>query len=340
MACSARAVIRIRSCFLRMSTNLNTTMNGTQNASCFNPEAKIIGLTVTYSLLFLASLTGNTFIGIIVYKTKTMRKPINFFIVNMAMSDLLYPIFLFPRTVTGFHLGWLISGPLGQALCKLAFFLPATSVKVSVQSLVLIAVDRFGAVVFPLRSPLISSKLCFFFILASWIGPMAVQCPELFAWKLVEHSDGLDCVHVRQWYEFFGESSSYEIYALARLVVFIYVPLFVIALLYLPILVKLKTQKIPGEQSVNGGEQRAKRERNVLKMSIAIVLVFAVSFLPLAIIWSVYLFSSDSTVTLSCGLDYFESVSFLLFNANCAINPWICFIFSGNYRQGLKNLFR
>ena len=321
-----------------MSTNLNATINGTQESNCFNLEAERIGLTVTYSLLFLASLTGNTFIGIIVYKTNTMRKPINLFIVNMAMFDLLFPIFLFPPTVTEFYFGWLISGPLGQALCKLSFFLPSASVKVSIQSLVLIAVDRFGAVVFPLRSPLISSKLCFFFILASWIVPMAVMCPDLLVWKLVEYPDGLYCV--RQWNEFYGESSSFEIYVLAVLVVFTYVPLFVIALLYLVILLKIKTQKIPGEQSVNAGQQRAKRERNVLKMSIAIVLVFAVSFLPLSIFWSVYLFSSDSTLTSSCDFHYFASVSSALFEANCAINPWICFIFSGNYRQGLKNLFR
>ena len=130
---------------------------------------------------------------------------------------------------------------------------------------------------------------------------------------------------------------SYEIYILAVSVVFTYLPLFVIALLYLAILFKLKTRKIPGEQAVNGGEHCAKRERNVLKMSITIVLMFAVSFLPLNII----LFSSDSTVTSSCGFpQYFVSVAFTLCNANCAVNPWICFIFSRNYRQGLKNLFR
>ena len=321
-----------------MSTNLNTTMNGTQPSSCFYRESKLIGFTVTYSLIFLVSLTGNTFIGIIVYKTKTMRKPINFFIVNMAMSDLLFSSFLFPWKVTDFYLGWLNSGPLGQTLCKLAFFLPTVSVKVSVQSLVLIAVDRFGAVVFPLRSPLISSKVCPFFILASWIVAMAVNCPELLAYKLVEYSDGLHCV--RQWNEFFGESSSFEIYILVVRVVFTCVPLFLIALLYLAILFKLKTQNIPGEQSVNAGEQRAKKERNVLKMSISIVSVFAVSFLPYSISRCVAFFSSDNTVTSSCGFQYLQYVTFILVSANCAINPWICFIFSSNYRQGLKNLFR
>ena len=105
----------------------------------------MIGLTVTYSLLFLVSLTGNIFIGIIVYRTKTMRKPINFFIVSMAMSDLLYPILLFSWRVTELHVKfWLLIGPLGQALCKLAFFLTEVSFNVSVQSLVLIAVDRFA----------------------------------------------------------------------------------------------------------------------------------------------------------------------------------------------------
>ena len=72
----------------------------------------------------------------------------------MAMSDLLYPTFLFPVLL---HVGsWLIGGTLGQALCKLHVFLADCSVFVSIQSLVLIAVDPSGAVVNPLRSPLVT----------------------------------------------------------------------------------------------------------------------------------------------------------------------------------------
>ena len=80
-----------------MSENANTTMNGTQPSSCSsNPTAEKIGVTFAYCLIFIFSLAGNTVNGMIVYKPKTMRKPINFFIVNMAMSDLLIPIFLIP----------------------------------------------------------------------------------------------------------------------------------------------------------------------------------------------------------------------------------------------------
>ena len=49
-----------------------------------------IGETFAYCLIFVVSLVGNSFIGITVYETQTLRKPINYFIVNMAMSDLLY----------------------------------------------------------------------------------------------------------------------------------------------------------------------------------------------------------------------------------------------------------
>ena len=313
-------------------------MNGTQPSNCFNPTAERIGKTISYCLLFVASLTGNSLIGLIVYKTKTMRKPINFLIVNMAMSDLLFPIFLFPWKITelqarGF---WLINGPLGQALCKLAPILQSVSTDVSIQSLILIAVDRFGAVVFPLRSPLISTKLRRFFIPATWIVAMAIQSPYFFAFKFAEYPGGLVCL--AQWNKAFGETSSEANYFLAVAIVFIYIPLVLIAILYLAILLKLKSQKIPGEQSVTAREQREKRERNILTMSIAIVLVFTICFLPLTICGLLIYFPTDSTMISSCGLQYFMSISLFLANSNCAINPCVCFIFSGNYRQGLKNL--
>ena len=136
-----------------MSVNVNMT-NGTQLSGCsYNPTAEKIGKTFAYCLIFVVSLAGNIFIGIIVYKTKSMRKPINFLIVNMAVSDLLYPTFLIPERLVELYLdSWLISGPLGQVLCKLATFLINVSMSVSFQSLVLIAVDRFG----------ISSRLWYF----------------------------------------------------------------------------------------------------------------------------------------------------------------------------------
>ncbi|XP_020603112.1 substance-P receptor-like [Orbicella faveolata] len=322
-----------------MWENVNTTMNGSQPSTCFNnPTAEKIGKTFFYCSILLVSLAGNTAIGITVYKTKTMRKPINFLILSMAMSDLLYPIFLIPMSIQGLYTdSWLIVGPLGQALCKLVFFLTHASGLVSILSMVLIAVDRFGAVVFPLRSPPISSKLCPFFILTTWIIAMAVFSPYLFARKLVEYPERLECgMH---WNEVFAETLSFQNYFVSFSVVFIFIPLVLIAILYIIIFLKLKSRKIPGEQSANTeAGQRRQRKRNVLKMAIAIVLGFAICWLPFVIMCLLVFFASD--VLMSCDLRYFNSFVVLMVSANCAINPCICFIFSSNYREGLKNLLR
>ena len=323
-----------------MSENVSTTMNGSQPSGCFNnPTAEKIGKTIFYDLIFLLSLAGDTVIGIIVYKTKTMRKPINLLIVNMAMSDLLYPIFLIPISIQGLYINdsWLVGGPLGRALCKLAFFFIYAAALVSVHSLVLIAVDRFGAVVFPLRSPPISSKLCPFFILATWIVALAVGSPYLFAMKLLEYPGRLE--YGMRWNEVFGDTFSFKSYFVAFSVVFTFIPLVLIAILYIIIFLKLKAQKIPGEQSANSeAEQRRQRERNVLKMAIAIVLGFAVCWLPLIFTYLLVFFASD--ITMACALQYLNSFAVLMVSANCAINPCICFIFSSNYREGLKTLCR
>ena len=325
--------------YQKMSANVTAVVNGTQSmSSCFNPTATKIGGIFTYCLLFFVSLAANTFIGIIVYRTKTLRTPINILIVNMAISDLLFAIFSFPRLSVKLFTGyWLLSGPLGHAACKLSLFAADVSTLVSIQSLLLIAVDRFGAVVFPLRSPLISSKQCRYFILVIWIVAMAVHCPYLIAFKVVEYPEGLFCRW--QWNDTFGEFLSFESYFLGLIVVTRYVPLVLIAILYFVISLKIKSQKIPGKQSANARERRLKKERNVLNMSVAIVLVFAVCWLPLSICALLSLYSSNIAIWSSCGMRYFVTIALLLAHSYCAVNPCICFIFSGNYRQGLKNLF-
>ena len=123
-------------------------------SSLINLEALKVGATVAYSLILVVSLVGNSLIVLIVYKTPTLRKPINMLIANMAISDLLFPIFLFPVKLADMHVGsWLIGGALGQALCKMHVFSAEISTLVSIQSLVLITVDRYAAVVVPLRAP-------------------------------------------------------------------------------------------------------------------------------------------------------------------------------------------
>ena len=64
-----------------------------------------------------------------------------------------------------------------------------------------------------------------------------------------------------------------DIYRLAISTIFIFIPTVQLVALYSIIMIKLKKQVHPGEQSANAEEQSTRRNRNVLKMAIAIVLL-------------------------------------------------------------------
>ena len=258
----------------------------------------------------------------------------------MASSDLLFPIFRVPWRMFYLHTkdSFLVGGQLGQALCKFLPFFGDVSVVVSIQNLILIAVDRFGAVVFPLRSRLIRSKLCPFFILATWIVAVAVNSPFFFANELVESPERNWCV--TKWKKVFGDSSSYASFQLAYYILFIYIPVLLLAILYSIIFIKLKTQVHPGEQSTNNQQQRKRRNRNVLQMSIAIVKVFVLCWLPFITNILIIIVYKGSVTYFFCSFWIYFHVTYFTAHAYCAINPIICFIFSRNYRQGAKRLIK
>ena len=178
---------------------------------------------------------------------------------------------------------------------------------------------------FPLRSPLIRSKLCPFFILTTWIVTVAVSSPYLFANKIVECPKGTWCV--AKWEKVFRESSSYASFILAILLLFTYIPVILLVLLNSIILIKLKTQAHPGEQSVYSQQQRDRRNRNVLQMSIAIVTVFVLCLLPCATTVLIIEYK-DRSSPFSCSFWIYDVVTLFMANMYCAINPVICFMFS------------
>ena len=315
---------------------MNTTANGSSSSSCsslINPEALKVGATVAYSLILVVSLVGNSLIVLIVYKTPTLRKPINMLIANMAMSDLLYPIFVFPWQ--GFTLArGLLVVPLVRPCARYRFFFAEISMLVSIQSLVLITVDRYAAVVVPLRSPLISRKVCRCLIVGTWILAVPFCWPYLFIFNLVEYQEDKWCIN--QWDVIFGEKSSFGIYLLSASILFFYIPFVVLMILYSIILIKLKKQAHPGEQSANAEEQRTRRNRKVLKMTVAIVVAFFICWIPFSIHIVTFYFVPKNTLDCKFWVSY--NVAVFMGYTYCVINPIICLTFSSNYRQALRRL--
>ena len=318
----------------------NTTGTASMIVVCnnvINVSGLKIGLTIGYSLILVLSLAGNSAIGVIFYKTPSLRKPINYLIINMAMSDLIFPLITVPWFLVRFYTSpvdhWLIGGPLGQALCKLIVYVPAVSYGVSCQSLVLIAVDRFVAVVFPLRSPVISRKLFPFVITATWIIALAFYSPWLNSAKVDELKKESVCFAIKMS----DQIKSWQIAVAITNYIIIIITIVLLVILYSIIVIKLKQQAHPGEQSNNAEKKRAIRNRKVLRMACAIVLAFSLCCVPMLTIGFMSLFPK---IMSSCDFPIFVDIAILMYHVNCAVNPIICLIFSTNYRQGLKRLLK
>ena len=126
-----------------------------------------------------------------------------------------------------------------------------------------------------------------------------------------------------------------DIYRLAISTIFIFIPTVQLVALYSIIMIKLKKQVHPGEQSANAEEQSTRRNRNVLKMAIAIVLLFFFCRTPYVIneLISLCLLTG---ITCSCSSDIYTYLSSIFISACCVINPITCSFFSSNHRRALK----
>ena len=113
---------------------------------------KII-FTVMYVITMIVSLVGNTLLIYIVWKKPDARSLTSFMFVNMAVADLLVTLIVMPYSISSsFTKGvWPISGVIGEITCDTMFFVGFFTISTSILCLTFMAVDRFYAVVYPLR---------------------------------------------------------------------------------------------------------------------------------------------------------------------------------------------
>lgn len=292
-----------------------------------------------YGLILLTSLCGNSLITTIIYRSRRMRTTTNYFIANMAISDLLLPIFVVPNkiveTFTGEDQLWLIHGDFGNAMCKLIFFLHDASLAVSLQSLVVIAVDRFFAVVYPFRPPILSKRSCPLVIALTWIVATLTHFPYFYALRLDYIKKDAFCLF--QW-ELAFTKESLEEYIMFLLIALTALPLLVIIILYSVIAYDLVKRSIgEGNRNDNTRKRRESENRKVTKMLVVIVLAFIISFAPNFVLVILSLYAPNAMKSMSpCANTIITAIRHVFFYLNGAINPIIYFIFSENYRHGLR----
>ena len=321
------------------------TENGTaKNVSTSGPvcgfaedtAVEISWKTFAYCFIAFGSLLGNSLVVVVIFKNRSMRSTINYFIVNMASSDILFTLFVIPRLISELHSApnrWFIGGTFGSMLCKFDFFIQDTSTAVSILNLVAIAFDRFFGVVFPMKAGLMNgAKVCGVILVGTWLISALLHSPYFYAYKLYE-----DSICVYNWGPTVDHAKVSKIYFVVLSITLFFFPATLLTAVYSIIIITLWRNKIPGNQSLRNKKRVAKRNRNVLKMVMAVVIVFICCWLPVNISIYVALFRWGSHPPCYVRTLFFWVI--LLAYSNGCISPFLYFIFNENFRQGFRKVF-
>ena len=324
-----------------MSPTSNSTLSANENCRTLigDPSTVKAVKILAYCLVLIVSLLGNSAIISIVIRNKRMRTTVNCLIANMAASDLLISTVAVPMKLCEIAVGprrWLIEGTLGLILCKLTYFLQDISTYVSIQSLVVIAIDRYRGIVFPFRPALITPKLCRVIIPLVWITSMSLHAPYFYTARLFSRHNKTICDF--SWAPNFADHQRIqERYMMALFIIIVILPLCVITFLYSRIIFSLRKGIATRRRRLSSSctNQRHKENAKVFKNIFAIWVAFVVCVIP-ALIYGI-LFYFVWKWKMPCNMEQLGfAVHFVLYS-NAAVTPVVIFVFNDKYRQRLKD---
>jgi len=333
---------------LPFTNNFNTTeyVDNYFDKNCRGSESKIVEVVckaVAYFIILIVSLVGNLLVLFITYKNKQLRKSISFFVFNMAVSDLFNPLTIMPIQIVHIISGsdsWKVDRPwmLGNILCKLSYFLPDVSLVVSIESLLLISMDRFVATIFPLYTKLESLKARVISILFTWIVAIAVHAPYLYTFRLRMRPYDKKAYCKSSWGPDHVETN--KRFVTATFITFILVPICVFAIVYSTIAWVLKKKNKQTKQQLSYRQRyREQQLRKIVRMSMTLILCFVVCMIPQLCLLFARIFLWNWGEPPICTLrTVIPFIAMFMMHSWSAVNPCISLICMKIYRNSLRKI--
>lgn len=162
-----------------------THTNDSQNLVHFDQQLRLVE-QIVLATIFISALISNTLVLIVVLKTRQRRTTrMAFFILYLTIADLLVaffsvlPMLIWKTTPTFFGENF---------LCRSVTFLMLTSTYISVYTLVVMAIDRYQAIVHPLSTYTWTSRTGLFHMIIVWCASIILALPQLVIFRSVSDS--------------------------------------------------------------------------------------------------------------------------------------------------------
>ena len=287
------------------------------------------GFIIAFTFSMVTNLFGNILVCLVVVSFRDMRIPMNYLLVNLAISDMMVAVFMSPRFVFSQTLNH-PSGTLGNYLCKILTgdSFTWTGALASDFTLVCIAVERYLAINYPYsEKKRLTTKKLKYVIPACWLFAIGVNLPA-FMYLTFDTSSG-SCV------PFWPTPDFIKYHSIINGHIFFILPALIMGVLYslLVHLLWFKNKDVATQATV---AQRAilKHRRRSTKMVITVSLIYCVCWFPNCFAYIYVAFSAKQL------FGEVHTASVLMVSLNSAINPIIYSLQSHRFRKHMAALLK
>jgi len=257
------------------STHLSTTSDDDDDGELYRATSGVVVLlSALYGSLSVAAILGNVLVIAVVATNRGMQTVTNFFIANLSGADVVVGVFSIPFQ---FQAALLQRWDLPEPLCAIAPFVRDVSVNVSIGALVVIAIDRYCAVMRPLQARF-NRRLAQAVMAVVWVIGIAASVPSAIAFRVIqvrdEDADGVEAAEMttdRQrmkafCYPTFPEIGGFDLghaYRLFLVGVQYLLPLGVICYAYSRVIHRIWSNEAPGTAMDARDQLRNRNKRKV-----------------------------------------------------------------------------
>ncbi|XP_029678830.1 5-hydroxytryptamine receptor 1 [Formica exsecta] len=181
-----------------------------------------IALALVLGSIIVGTVIGNILVCVAVFLVRKLRKPCNYLLVSLAVSDLCVALLVMPMALL-----YQISGnwSFGSLMCDLWVSFDVLSCTASILNLCMISVDRFWAITKPLQYGIKrTTRRMIIYVSLVWLGAACISLPPLLIMGNEHTYSETGPSHCSVCQNFF-----YQIYATLGS---FYIPLFVMIQVY------------------------------------------------------------------------------------------------------------
>ncbi|KAM7397400.1 hypothetical protein PAMA_005618 [Pampus argenteus] len=177
------------------------------------PVGMVLASVITFAIV------GNILVILSVVCNRHLRIPTNYFIINLAIADLLLGTTVLPVSATLEVLDYWV---FGRIFCDIWAAVDVLCCTASIMSLCVISIDRYIGVRYPLQYPMmVTERRALFAMLAIWILAIVISIGPLLGWKQPPTQEDTVCLITQEpFYALFSSLGSF------------YIPLAVILAMY------------------------------------------------------------------------------------------------------------